>query len=122
MCNVFFDPNFNAGKELILNISRLLSKVSLDASCAEQILKSGHVKKIMGSMAGQHKDSAAICIRLAYILGNLTTNFEHARLELTEQDSGSVETLINLAIYYLNKDANPDSFKISKQSKYEEFS
>jgi hypothetical protein len=75
-------------------------------------------------MAGQHRDSSAICIRLAYILGNLTTNFENARLELTEESSNSIETLINLAIYYLGRDANPDSFKNSnpKQSKYEEFS
>ena len=27
----------------------------------------------------QHKESSAILIRLAYILGNLTTNFEEAR-------------------------------------------
>lgn len=27
----------------------------------------------------RHKDSSAILIRLAYILGNLTTNFEEAR-------------------------------------------
>jgi len=62
-------------------------------------------------MAVQHRDSSAICIRLAYILGNLTTNFENARLELTEEGSNSIETLINLSIYYLGKDANPDSFK-----------
>jgi lysyl-tRNA synthetase class I len=43
---------------------------------------------------------------------------------LTEDSSNSIETLVNLAIYYLGRDANPDSFKNSsqKQSKYEEFS
>jgi len=30
MCDIFFDHNLNSGKELVLNISRLLSKVSLD--------------------------------------------------------------------------------------------
>lgn len=35
MCDIFFDTNLNSGKELILNIARLLSKVSLDASCAD---------------------------------------------------------------------------------------
>lgn len=77
----------------------------------------------MNSMAGQHRDSSAILIRLAYILGNLTTNFEEARLELTAVDSNSLETIVNLAIYYLIRDGNPESLKItnSKQSKYEEF-
>lgn len=32
----------------------------------------------------QHKESSAILIRLAYILGNLTTNFEEARQKLCE--------------------------------------
>lgn len=35
LCNIFFDPHFNSGKELTLNIARLLSKVSLDIPCAE---------------------------------------------------------------------------------------
>jgi len=35
MCDIFFDNSFNTGKELMLNIARLLSKVSLDIACAE---------------------------------------------------------------------------------------
>ena len=35
MCDIFFDTSFNAGKELVLNIARLLAKVSLDMACAE---------------------------------------------------------------------------------------
>ena len=34
-CDIFFDTSFNAGKELVLNIARLLAKVSLDMACAE---------------------------------------------------------------------------------------
>jgi hypothetical protein len=52
MCDIFFDPTLNTGKELVLNISRLLSKVSLDMACAEQIVKSGHITEIMTSMTG----------------------------------------------------------------------
>lgn len=51
MCDIFFYPDFNTGKELVLNIARLLAKVSLYMACAEQIVKSGHIKKIMNSMA-----------------------------------------------------------------------
>lgn len=52
-------------------------------TCAEQIVKSGHICNFMNAMTNQHKDSSAILIRLAYILGNLTTNFEEARQALT---------------------------------------
>lgn len=82
MCEVFFDRNLNSGKELILNISRLLSKVSLDISCAEQIVLSGQMTNFVKAMSSTHRDHSAVLIRLAYILGNLTTNFDSARSEL----------------------------------------
>lgn len=79
LCEIFFDNTFNQGKELILNIARLLSKVSLDIKCAEQIVVSGHLSKFAKAMTSTHRDHSAVLIRLAYILGNLTTNFEQAR-------------------------------------------
>ena len=78
LCDIFFNPEFSQGTELSLNIARLLSKVSLDPTCADKIVKSGHIKSILRSMV-QHKESSAILIRLAYILGNLTTTFVEAR-------------------------------------------
>ena len=50
LCDIFFDPVFSQGKELSLNIARLLSKVSLDYRCAEKIVKSGHIKGYLKSM------------------------------------------------------------------------
>ena len=34
LCDIFFKPEYSQGKELTLNIARLLSKVSLDVRCA----------------------------------------------------------------------------------------
>jgi hypothetical protein len=90
MCEVFFDKNLNSGKELILNISRLLSKVSLDILCAEQIVLSGHMSNFLKAMNSTHRDHSAVLIRLAYILGNLTTNFDLARSELNQQGAKSI--------------------------------
>ena len=50
LCDVFFDAQFNQGKELSLNIARLLSKVSLDYRCAEKIVQSGHIKGYLKAM------------------------------------------------------------------------
>ena len=107
LCDIFFDPQFSQGKELSLNIARLLSKVSLDYRCAERIVKSGHIKDYLHSMV-QHKDSSAILIRLAYILGNLTTNFEEARQKLCltpTNEKSSFVIITELAMHYLQKDS-----------------
>ncbi len=82
----------------------------------------------------QHKDSSAILIRLAYILGNLTTNFEEARQKLCEKESdvekSSFLIITELALHYLEKDSaaavgektEEESKKApSKNAKYVEF-
>ena len=59
-----------------------------------------------------HRDSSAILIRIAYILGNLTTNFEDARIKMCSRkgnQSSSFKTILDLACYYLEKDINPPS-------------
>ena len=83
LCDIFFNPEFSQGKELSLNIARLLSKVSLDVRCSQKIVKSGNIRGYLDKMV-QFKESSAILIRLAYILGNLTTNFEEARQMLCQ--------------------------------------
>lgn len=53
----------------------------------------------------QHRDNSAILIRLAYILGNLTTNFENARVALTDdkREKSCFCVIVELATYYLEK-------------------
>ena len=74
-----------------------------------------------------HKESSAILIRLAYILGNLTTNFEDARAFLCEEPN-AFKTIFELACYYLEKDRvnheepqKAAQAQSSKVNKYEEF-
>jgi hypothetical protein len=51
----------------------------------------------------QYKDNSAVMIRVAFVLGNLTTHYELARRELclVENSFGKV---MDLALYYLEKD------------------
>jgi hypothetical protein len=102
LCTVFFDPQFSQGKELMLNIARLLSRVSLNMTCSEAMVKSNHIKDFLAAML-THKHSSAILIRLAYILGSLTTNFEDARRGLCAVDDkkSSFEILLELGNFYL---------------------
>lgn len=138
LCNVFFDPMFAQGKELMLNIARLLSRVSLNMKCSEMMVKSNHVKDFLAAMV-THKHSSAILIRLAYILGSLTTNFEEARRAIcvSDNNNSSFEALLHLGTFYLKEMKTGEGLKTpapqgsdkkpvkkgSKQlpSKYEEF-
>lgn len=127
MCEIFFEPKLNQGKELILNIARLLSKVSLDFTCAAQIVDSGKLQSFVTSMHTTHKEHSAVLIRIAYILGNLTTNFEEARLELNADHACTMQKMVELSCYYLHKEANPRELAAKPEdgkktkSKYEEF-
>ena len=105
------------------------------------MVKSNHIKDFLHAMV-VHKHSSAILIRLAYILGSLTTNFEDARKALCAIDEkrSSFATLLELGNFYLvelkkgeglktpaqmTSEKKPGSrSKTNKQlpTKYEEFS
>ena len=78
LCEIFGDVRFKSHKELILNVSRLLSKVSIDFKCAEQMVQTSNTKVFLATLE-QYKDNSAIVIRIAFVLGNLTTHYVMAR-------------------------------------------
>jgi len=73
-----------------------------------------------------HKESSAVLIRIAFILGNLTTNFEEARQQLVNVPDCFAKVM-DLVIFYLTKDESgamhtKEISKDAKAKKYEEFS
>lgn len=67
-----------------------------------------------------YKDNSAVLIRLAFVLGNLTTHYEEARKELCRTE-GCFSQVIQLAMYYLKgevQQAKP--IEKTKSKKYEE--
>ena len=110
-----------------MNISRLLSKVSIDYNCAEQMVWTKKTQVFLGTMQ-QYKENSAVLIRIAFVLGNLTTHYERARIELC-QSPDCFKKVIGLALFYLDKDLNgvptikdEKAIKDVKTKKYEEFS
>jgi len=81
LCEIYEDVRFRDHKELIMNISRLLSKVSIDFNCADQLVKSKQTLTFLKAM-DLYKDNSAVLIRIAFVLGNLTTHYVMARKEL----------------------------------------
>jgi|TARA_B100000780_G_C20807952_1_gene320971 hypothetical protein len=50
LCEIYGDDRFKGHKELILNVSRLLSKVSIDFQCAEQMVQTKNTKVFLGTL------------------------------------------------------------------------
>jgi len=50
-----------------------------------------------------YKENSAVFIRIAFVLGNLTTHYEMARRELCQTDNCFMKC-IELALFYLDKD------------------
>ncbi len=50
-----------------------------------------------------YKENSAVLIRIAFVLGNLTTHYTEARSELV-QNSDCFSKVIGLAQFYLDKD------------------
>lgn len=74
-----------------------------------------------------YKENSAVLIRIAFVLGNLTTHYEGARKELCCADDCFVK-VIGLAQFYLEKDIQGVSptkaitaDSKAKSKKYEEF-
>ena len=87
-----------------MNISRLLSKVSLDFNCADQLVN--HQKTgLFLTMMNKYKENSAVLIRIAFVLGNLTTHYQTARQELCKKEE-SFKHIMSMAQFYLDKDLN----------------
>lgn len=78
---------FKGHKELMLNISRILSKLSLDHKCSVELLKTQELPFLMDIMC-EYKEQTPFVIRIAFVLGNLTTYYEPARFQLGEEVKG----------------------------------
>ncbi len=73
---------FRGHKELMLNISRILSKVSLDPDCSLQIIKTNRLG-FMVDLIKEYHGFTSFLIRIAFILANLTTFFDDAREQIS---------------------------------------
>jgi len=93
---------YSQHRELVLNISRILSKLSLDQLCGMEMLKSDQAP-VFFQLMGQYKEDNMILTRFAFVLGNLTTNYDEVRVKLCTE-LNAVPTLLDMAIGKLHVD------------------
>ena len=69
---------FKGHKELMLNVSRILSKVSQDSDCARAIISTNKLE-FLTSLISEYQPYTAFVVRVSFVLANLTTYFDEAR-------------------------------------------
>jgi len=70
--------NFKGHVELMVNVSRILSKVSMDNDCSYAIIKTKKLSFLVDLLFDYHK-IRDFPVRISFVLANLTTYFEEAR-------------------------------------------
>ncbi len=91
---------FKGHKELMLNVSRILSKVSSDSECSKSLIQTGKLN-FLAELISEWESLNSFIVRIGFVLANLTTTFDEAR----EQVSNHISKIIKVAITYFKKDA-----------------
>eukprot|EP00960_Hanusia_phi_P038139 753295-Hanusia_phi.AAC.6 len=68
--------------ELLLNASRVVSKLSLTKSCQEEMASISGFHESFIQVIARHQDRAPLLIRLTFVLGNLTSSDEEHRMKI----------------------------------------
>lgn len=66
------------------------------------MIKKEHLRALLSVME-QYSDKPTVLIRIAFVLGNLTTHYEDVRYDLS-QEFGALEKTLKVAIKYLDRD------------------
>jgi len=89
-------------EELILNISRMLHKLTLNAECREAIIALPHFVGGLLRALVPHVDNLAIVVRLCFVLGNITASDGPSRALIA--GSGGVDLLGGILEKYDEQD------------------
>ena len=69
---------FKGHKELMLNVSRILSKVSSDIDCSKSLIQTNKLSFLADTIA-EWESHHSFIVRISFVLANLTTYFDEAR-------------------------------------------
>jgi hypothetical protein len=84
-------------EELVLNISRCLSKLSSDTRCLNALEAAPNALLVLLRMAELHHSRAPVLLRIAFVLGNATSHSAQARTVLGD-DLHARDTLVRLLV------------------------
>eukprot|EP00051_Salpingoeca_urceolata_P001099 m.38629 g.38629 ORF g.38629 m.38629 type:complete len:845 (+) comp11194_c0_seq3:1577-4111(+) len=91
---------FAAHAELQLNISRILSKLTLTSACRDALCESTTVVEELFHLAVRHNKHTALITRLYFVLGNLTASHQDNRVALFNASHQSRDLVEQLEVLY----------------------
>lgn len=117
---------FCGHEELILNVVRVLSKMSLHRPCIDQLHANlGELlMQALWEAVKVHRENTAILIRVTFIFANFTTFFPDVRLQLA-RELGVLPFLLETLQFYLSKSLSGETetkpVYQAKSKKHQEF-
>ena len=92
---------FRGHKELMLNVSRILSKVSMDSDCSKAIIATDKLEFLNGLIT-EFQTYTAFVVRIAFVLANLTTYFDEAREQLGT--AAEIRRILQVSVVYFERE------------------
>lgn len=110
-------------RELMVNVVRILSKLSLNEECRKALLKAEAAPGLaaLGAMAAllrRHRTSPALVVRTCFTLGNLTVTNDRCRQALADTP-GAIDSVSAALVHYGARDEGLDPAK-AKASEWAE--
>lgn len=85
----------------MINVSRILSKVSMDNDCSYAIIQTKKLP-LMVDLLYDYQTIRDFPVRIAFVLANITTYFEEARDQIGAYDK-SLGKILQIALNYFDK-------------------
>ncbi|XP_076078717.1 armadillo repeat-containing protein 2-like isoform X1 [Mytilus galloprovincialis] len=106
---------YTADGDLMLNISRIFSKVTLHTDCCMALITQPSAYKSFIHLLNKQQHKADVVVRVCFILGNMTAKNDDARLRLF-QENKSMDALLAIMKYYLDRDIKIKSREKEKET------
>lgn len=104
---------YTGDSELMLNVSRILSKLTLHPDCCHELVLHDSFYKSFLKIMIKHETKQDLIVRVGFILGNLTGRVDSTRIRFMNEKY-SIETILNILKVYFNNDQLVILFKYNK--------
>ncbi|KAJ8315287.1 hypothetical protein KUTeg_007437 [Tegillarca granosa] len=101
LCHVI--DTYSPDQDLMLNISRIFSKITLHSDCCLAVADQPTSYKSFIHLLNKHILKSDIVVRVCFILGNITAKNEDARMRLY-QEANAFQSLLSVLKIYLEMD------------------
>ncbi|GAX78023.1 hypothetical protein CEUSTIGMA_g5465.t1 [Chlamydomonas eustigma] len=93
----------SSAEEVILNVARILSKLSLHDACQAAFEGDLEYVQVLTNLLRGYSDQRAILLRITFVLGNLTTSSDGYRKQIADV-GGAVDMIVSILHQYAQSD------------------